>query len=132
MWEGCQEHFRHEIPKETDSSFPHHTLAGAMRLNLTFRQRRFAWSQRAPLCACNRKCNLKPVLKHGRNRDKGRYCWFCHSKSKQGQVGCAVLLCCCAAVLLCYCTAVLLCYCAAVLLCCCAAVLLCYCAVLLY
>jgi hypothetical protein len=57
MWEGCQEHFRHEVPKESDKTFPHHDKSGAMRLNLTFRHRRFAWSQRAPLCGeCSVDC----------------------------------------------------------------------------
>jgi hypothetical protein len=75
MWEGCQENFRHEVPKEI--VFPLHEMYGPIRVNLTFRQRRFEWSKRAPLCACGSKAKLKPVLKPGENY--GRYCWLCPS-----------------------------------------------------
>ena len=80
MWEGCQEAFRHEVPRMTEVA--EHPRSGVVRANLTFRQRRWEWWRRAPTCKCGVRCNLKPVLKDGRN--KGRYCWLCSSRKQAG------------------------------------------------
>ena len=63
-----------QVPRE---SCRDHPISGPMRINLTLRQRRYEWSNRAPICACGARTKLKPVLKAGPHR--GRYCWLCPS-----------------------------------------------------
>ncbi|CAK9055753.1 Alpha-ketoglutarate-dependent dioxygenase alkB homolog 3 (Alkylated DNA repair protein alkB homolog 3) (mAbh3) [Durusdinium trenchii] len=74
-WEGFQEFWRHEVPK--DKGLKVHSISGAARLNFTFRKSVGAVAARKPLCHCGRKADLKPVLKASRNR--GRYFWSCRN-----------------------------------------------------
>lgn len=79
MWEGFQEFWRHEVPK--DQSLKPHEISGDGRLSFTFRKRNFTVSNRAPNCFCTgpkggkRRAMLKPVFKIGPNL--GRYFWSC-------------------------------------------------------
>jgi len=73
-WEGFQEFWRHEVPK--DAGLKRHALAGSGRLNFTFRKTVPAVSMRRPMCKCGRKTMLKPVLKET-SKHKGRYFWSC-------------------------------------------------------
>lgn len=73
-WEGFQEFWRHEVPK--DAGLQRHPLSGSGRLNFTFRRTVPSVSARRPLCKCGKKANLKPVLKET-SRHKGRYFWSC-------------------------------------------------------
>ncbi|CAK0909866.1 unnamed protein product [Prorocentrum cordatum] len=75
-WEGFQEFWRHEVPK--DKGLSAHPIAGPARLNFTFRKTVFSVARRRPLCHCGRKARLKPVLKES-SRHRGRYFWACNS-----------------------------------------------------
>eukprot|EP00435_Cladocopium_sp_Y103_P024285 s2578_g5.t4 len=70
-WEGFQEFWRHEVPK--DKGLTSHSISGPARLNFTFRKSVGAVAARKPMCHCGRKADLKPVLKASDNR--GRYFW---------------------------------------------------------
>ena len=74
-WEGFQEFWRHEVPK--DKGLTSHSISGPARLNFTFRKSVGAVAARKPMCHCGRKADLKPVLKASRNR--GRYFWSCRN-----------------------------------------------------
>lgn len=74
-WEGFQEFWRHEVPK--DNQLKPHPITGPARLNFTFRKTVGSLFRRRPLCKCGRKARLKPVLKETRNR--GRYFWSCQN-----------------------------------------------------
>lgn len=74
-WEGFQEFWRHEVPK--DRGLHRHEIAGQQRVNFTFRKTSFEVSRRKPKCKCGRAAHFKPVLKESRNR--GRYFWSCSS-----------------------------------------------------
>lgn len=73
-WEGFQEFWRHEVPK--DRGLQRHQISGAARLNFTFRKSVVGVATRRPLCTCGRKAHLKPVLKET-SRHRGRYFWSC-------------------------------------------------------
>lgn len=74
-WEGFQEFWRHEVPK--DKGLTSHSISGPARLNFTFRKSVGAVAARKPMCHCGRKADLKPVLKASENR--GRYFWSCRN-----------------------------------------------------
>ncbi|CAJ1456096.1 unnamed protein product, partial [Effrenium voratum] len=74
-WEGFQEFWRHEVPK--DNGLKCHPISGSSRLNFTFRKSVGSVAARKPFCHCGRKADLKPVLKASRNR--GRYFWSCRN-----------------------------------------------------
>jgi len=73
-WEGFQEFWRHEVPK--DNGLARHSISGAGRLNFTFRKSVMAVAKRRPMCQCGRKAHLKPVLKET-SHHRGRYFWSC-------------------------------------------------------
>lgn len=73
-WEGFQEFWRHEVPK--DKGLTPHLISGPARLNFTFRKSVGSVAGRKPLCHCGRKADLKPVLKET-SRNRGRYFWSC-------------------------------------------------------
>merc|ERR1712151_1227075 len=73
-WEGFQEFWRHEVPK--DHGLSAHPIAGPARLNFTFRKTRYSVTRRRPLCSCGRKAHFKPVLKET-SKHRGRYFWSC-------------------------------------------------------
>merc|ERR1719188_2903252 len=73
-WEGFQEFWRHEVPK--DQGLTRHPISGATRLNFTFRRSVPLVARRRPVCECGRKAHLKPVLKET-SRHRGRYFWSC-------------------------------------------------------
>jgi len=73
-WEGFQEFWRHEVPK--DAQLARHPISGSTRLNFTFRRSDGQVARRRPLCHCGRKAHLKPVLKEA-SRHRGRYFWSC-------------------------------------------------------
>lgn len=75
-WEGFQEFWRHEVPK--DNGLRPHPIAGPARLNFTFRKTLFSVARRRPLCQCGKKAHFKPVLKET-SRHRGRYFWSCPS-----------------------------------------------------
>lgn len=75
-WEGFQEFWRHEVPK--DRGLRRHPICGPARLNFTFRKTMVAVAHRRPLCGCGRKARLKPVLKET-SRNRGRYFWSCNN-----------------------------------------------------
>jgi len=74
LWEGFQEFWRHEVPK--DRGLARHPISGAARLNFTFRRSAWSVARRRPLCSCGRKAHLKPVLKET-SAHRGRYFWSC-------------------------------------------------------
>jgi len=85
MWEGTQEFWRHEVPK--DNHIIPHSLAGNGRLSFTFRQRASRHLSKAPVCKCNGRAVLKPVFKN--NSNFGRYFWSCnYPRRKGGYVQC--------------------------------------------
>lgn len=73
-WEGFQEFWRHEVPK--DNGLAKNSISGAGRLNFTFRKSVTTVARRRPMCLCGRKAHLKPVLKET-SRHRGRYFWSC-------------------------------------------------------
>eukprot|EP00928_Gymnodinium_smaydae_P079074 TRINITY_DN63096_c0_g1_i1.p1 TRINITY_DN63096_c0_g1~~TRINITY_DN63096_c0_g1_i1.p1 ORF type:complete len:675 (+),score=44.78 TRINITY_DN63096_c0_g1_i1:43-2025(+) len=74
MWEGFQEFWRHEVPK--DKGLKTHPIAGPGRLNFTLRRSVGCVLGRRPTCKCGGKARLKPVLKET-SRYRGRYFWSC-------------------------------------------------------
>ncbi|KNC86239.1 hypothetical protein SARC_01614 [Sphaeroforma arctica JP610] len=48
MWEGCQEAWKHEVPKE--SHYTSHKISGALRVNLTFRRHDPEYVRKQPIC----------------------------------------------------------------------------------
>jgi len=83
MWEGFQEFWRHEVPK--DNGLTRHRISGPGRLNFTFRKSVSLVAKRRPLCQCGRKAHLKPVLKET-SRHRGRYFWSCsNSRVRKGE-----------------------------------------------
>merc|ERR1712137_1061307 len=68
-WEGFQEFWRHEVPK--DKGLTRHPMSGPGRLNFTLRKTCTAANRRSPTCHCGKRARLKPVLKANENR--GRY-----------------------------------------------------------
>jgi len=75
-WEGFQEFWRHEVPK--DNGLKIHAIGGRSRLNFTFRHSVGSVSARRPFCHCGRKADLKPVLKEA-SKNRGRYFWSCRN-----------------------------------------------------
>merc|ERR1712151_1430929 len=73
-WEGFQEFWRHEVPK--DQGLAQHAISGQARLNFTFRKSVGLVARRRPNCKCGRKAHLKPVLKDT-SKNRGRYFLSC-------------------------------------------------------
>ena len=84
MWEGFQEYWRHEVPK--DANLIPHPLSGDGRLSFTFRKRKWDVSKRAPLCHCGKKTMLKPVFTQAKG-NMGRYFWSCQNPRVGGPAG---------------------------------------------
>ncbi|CAL1156558.1 unnamed protein product [Cladocopium goreaui] len=42
MWDDCQEEWDHSVPRQADSTIPKHSLAGLVRISLTFRMARLS------------------------------------------------------------------------------------------
>jgi len=83
LWEGFQEFWRHEVPK--DNGLTRHPISGPARLNFTFRKTVTTVTRRRPNCMCGRIAHLKPVLKET-SRNRGRYFWSCSNPRVQGRV----------------------------------------------
>lgn len=72
-----QEEYKHEIPKCKPSGIKPHRLAGALRINLTFRVARPNYCNNVRFCKCGNPCDLRTVTKNEKNR--GRYFYICAS-----------------------------------------------------
>lgn len=66
MWPPCQEEWLHEVPAisaaaASSGGLAAHPLYGPARINLTFRQHKQEWADRAPRCkVCSRCCCICP------------------------------------------------------------------------
>ncbi|KAL3152126.1 hypothetical protein ABBQ32_001224 [Trebouxia sp. C0010 RCD-2024] len=60
MWPPMQEAWKHEIPK--CKHVTSHPMTGKARINLTFRQLKPAWAEKAPCCRCGQRAVMKASL----------------------------------------------------------------------
>lgn len=59
MWPPCQEEWRHEVPRCSNTKLEHNPISGSGRLNLTFRVVKPEWVKRVPLCRCGKRAIMK-------------------------------------------------------------------------
>lgn len=59
MWPPCQEEWRHEVPRCSNTKLEHNSISGSGRLNLTFRMLKPEWVKRVPLCRCGKGAIMK-------------------------------------------------------------------------
>lgn len=59
MWPPCQEEWRHEVPRCTNSKIIGHPLSGMGRINLTFRMQKQEWVDKVPTCLCGQRAIMK-------------------------------------------------------------------------
>lgn len=82
MHADMQEEWKHAIAPAP--RIEPHPVAGARRLNVTYRCYRASFHPRhTPRCRCGVPCVLRSAFKSARNR--GRYMWMCHTGYTPGQ-----------------------------------------------